>query len=94
MWRGSTTFGFSIDAMARRRLPRIAICAAAMGAMLFLAEFSAAPVTATAGFMAQITILGGLVGSGVFVVRPVAGPFRVLNWGEAISNLRDGRLRD
>jgi putative peptidoglycan lipid II flippase len=33
-WRGSTTFGFSIDATARRRLPRIAICAAAMGAML------------------------------------------------------------
>jgi putative peptidoglycan lipid II flippase len=94
MWRGSTTFGFSIDAMARRRLPRIAICAAAMGAMLFLAESFVAPVTATAGFMAQITILGGLVAAGVSFYGLLLDLSGVLNWGEAISNLRDGRLRD
>lgn len=93
-WRGSTTFGFSIDAMARRRLPRIAICAAAMGAMLFLAESFVAPVTATAGFMAQITILGGLVAAGVSFYGLLLDLSGVLNWGEAISNLRDGRLRD
>lgn len=94
MWRGSTTFGFSIDATARRRLPRIAICAAAMGAMLFLAESFVAPVTATAGFMAQITILGGLVAAGVSFYGLLLDLSGVLNWGEAISNLRDGRLRD
>ena len=93
-WRGSTTFGFSIDATARRRLPRIAICAAAMGAMLFLAESFVAPVTATAGFMAQITILGGLVAAGVSFYGLLLDLSGVLNWGEAISNLRDGRLRD
>ncbi|MBN9597744.1 MAG: murein biosynthesis integral membrane protein MurJ [Afipia sp.] len=93
-WRGSATFGFSIDATARRRLPRIAICAAAMGAMLFLAESFVAPVTATAGFMAQITILGGLVAAGVSFYGLLLDLSGVLNWGEAISNLRDGRLRD
>ncbi|EKS33195.1 murein biosynthesis integral membrane protein MurJ [Afipia clevelandensis] len=93
-WRGSTTFGFSIDTTARRRLPRIALCAAIMGAMLFLAESFVAPVAATAGFAAQITILGGLVAAGVSFYGLLLDLFGVLNWGEAISNLRDGRLRD
>ena len=66
----------------------------AMGAMLFLAESFVAPVTATAGFMAQITILGGLVAAGVSFYGLLLDLSGVLNWGEAISNLRDGRLRD
>src|SRR5437764_3388873 len=35
--RGAETFGFSIDAEARRRLPRIALSALAMGTLLWLA---------------------------------------------------------
>ena len=38
--RGAATFGFSIDAEARRRLPRIALAALAMGALLWLATRS------------------------------------------------------
>ena len=93
-WRGATTFGFSIDAIAQRRLPRIAICAAVMGAMLFLAESFVAPVMEAAGFAARITILGGLVAAGVSFYGLLLDLLRVVNWGEAISNLRDGRLRE
>jgi putative peptidoglycan lipid II flippase len=93
-WRGAATFGFSVDATARRRLPRIAACAAAMGAMLFLAESFVAPVTATAGFAAQITILGGLVAAGVSFYGLLLDLLSVVSWGEAISNLRDGGLRE
>ena len=93
-WRGAMTFGFSIDPVAWRRLPRIALCAAAMGAMLFLAESFVASVAATAGFAAGITILGGLVAAGVSFYGLLLDLSGVINWGEAISNLRDGRLRD
>ena len=92
-WRGAATFGFSIDATARRRLPRIAMCAGTMGAMLFLAESFVSPVTATAGFAAQITILGGLVAAGISFYGLLLDLFGVVSWGEAISNLRDGGLR-
>jgi putative peptidoglycan lipid II flippase len=93
-WRGSATFGFAIDATAQKRLPRIAVCAAAMGAMLFLAESFVSPVTATAGFAAQITILGGLVAAGISFYGLLLDLFGVVSWGEAIGNLRDGGLRE
>ena len=93
-WRGATSFGFSIDAIARRRLPRIAMCAAVMGAMLFLAESFVSPVMAGAGFAANITILGGLVAAGVSFYGLLLDLSGVVSWGEAIGNLRDGRLRD
>lgn len=93
-WRGARTFGFSIDAVSWRRLPRIALCAAAMGAMLILAESFVSSVAATAGFAAGITILGGLVAAGVSFYGLLLDLSGVVNWGEAISNLRDGRLRD
>jgi len=37
LWRGATTFGFSLDEAARRRLPRVVAAALAMGALLWLA---------------------------------------------------------
>ena len=40
--RGAETFGFSIDTEAKRRLPRIALAALAMGALLWLATRSLA----------------------------------------------------
>lgn len=92
--RGAMTFGFSIDAVAWRRLPRIAICAAAMGIMLLLAESFVAAVAANAGFAANLTILGGLVAAGVSFYGLLLDLFGVVSWGEAISNLRDGRLRE
>ena len=41
--RGAATFGFSIDAAARRRLPRIVVAALAMGGLLWLAARAACP---------------------------------------------------
>ena len=93
-WRGAATFGFAIDAAARKRLPRIAICAAVMGTMLFIAEAFVAPVTASAGFAANLTILGGLVAAGISFYGLLLDLSGVVNWGEAIGNLRDGRLRE
>jgi putative peptidoglycan lipid II flippase len=87
--RAVATFGFSIDAEAERRLPRIAICATVMGAMLFLAESFVAPVAAQAGFAAQLTILGGLVAAGVSFYGLLLDLLDVVSWGEAIGRLRN-----
>ena len=45
--QGAETFGFSIDAAARRRLPRIVAAALAMGALLWLAARSLRPALAS-----------------------------------------------
>ena len=42
--RGAATFGFSIDAEARRRLPRIVLAALVMGGLLWLAAQFALPL--------------------------------------------------
>ncbi|MBI3701271.1 MAG: murein biosynthesis integral membrane protein MurJ [Afipia sp.] len=93
-WRAVTTFGFSIDATAERRLPRIAISAALMGTMLVTSQYFVAPVVANAGFMAQITILGGLVAAGISFYGLLLDLLGVVNWGEALIALRVGDLRD
>lgn len=93
-WRGATTFGFSIDADARKRLPRIALCAAVMGVMLYLANSFVAPVTANAGFAARLTILGGLVAAGISLYGLLLDLLRIVSWGEAIGGLRDRDLRE
>jgi putative peptidoglycan lipid II flippase len=89
IWRGASTFGFSIDAKAQRRLPRIAICAAAMGVMLWQAESSVTPVMGNADFFTQLTILGGLVAAGLALYGLLLDLFGIVSWGEAISGLRD-----
>ncbi len=88
IWRGAGTFGFSFDTTARRRLPRVALCAAIMGTMLYLAEFFVAPVTAPAGFAAQITILGGLIAAGISFYGLLLDLYGVVSWGKAIGSLR------
>lgn len=88
-WRGATTFGFSFDTTARKRLPRIAICAAIMAAMLFSSEMFVAPVMMNAGFIAQLTILGGLVAAGVSLYGLLLDLVGVVSWGEALIDLRD-----
>ncbi|MCX7307902.1 MAG: murein biosynthesis integral membrane protein MurJ [Afipia sp.] len=93
-WRGVTTIGFSIDETALRRLPRIAICAATMGVMLLTSQYFVSPVVANAGFMAQLTILGGLVAAGISFYGLLLDLLGVVNWGEALIALRVGDLRD
>jgi putative peptidoglycan lipid II flippase len=88
-WQGAQTFGFSIDNTARRRLPRIALCAAIMGAMLYSSQYFVAPVMETATFFARLTILGGLVAAGISFYGLLLDLFNVVSWGEAFDDLRD-----
>src|ERR1700730_14574365 len=57
--RGAATFGFSVDAAARRRLPRIAMAALTMGGLLWLmATYAPAPSAVGAHTIAQAGFLG------------------------------------
>jgi putative peptidoglycan lipid II flippase len=59
--RGAATFGFSIDAAARRRLPRIVAAALAMGGGLWFAATFVLPLAASAHGVAQAAVLGILI---------------------------------
>lgn len=88
LWRGARAFGLSLDAQARRRLPRIVVAALTMGAVLWLAEHFVAPVTAMAHFTAQATILGGLVAVGLACYALLLELLGIVSWAEAIGDLR------
>lgn len=89
--KGVGTFGFSTDAAARRRLPRIVVAALAMGALLWLI---APLVLATADAPAPIHLLlvatliaGGIAAYGLFLTL-----LGVIRWNEAISAFRHGGI--
>jgi putative peptidoglycan lipid II flippase len=89
--RGAATFGFSIDAAARRRLPRIAGAALAMGALLWLAiSFIPAP---TLG-LAQAAILAVSIAGGIAAYSLCLGLFGVTGWRETVNAIRPTRRGD
>jgi putative peptidoglycan lipid II flippase len=96
--RGATTFGFSIDAVARRRLPRIVAAAAAMGGLLYLAApFVLAPSDSAHGGLAQAIVVLGLISGGMAVYVLLLALFGVIGWTEAIGAIwptSQPRLRD
>ena len=89
--RGLATFGFSIDPMARQRIPRIVAAALAMGGLLWL---SAPFVLASSGnesgplhlFLVAVLIAGGIAVYGLFLAL-----FGALRWVDAIHALRQSR---
>ncbi|WP_050425377.1 murein biosynthesis integral membrane protein MurJ [Bradyrhizobium tropiciagri] len=87
--RGASTFGFSIDAEARRRLPRILGAALAMGALLWLAE-GALPAAGDHGLVRAAALLvliaAGIAGYGLFLQL-----FGVTGWREAVNAVRQRR---
>jgi putative peptidoglycan lipid II flippase len=89
--RGAATFGFSIDAAARRRLPRIALAALAMGGLLWL---TAALLWPQAGGLAQAAILGVLIIAGVAIYGLLLNLFGVVSWADAAGALRSSPARD
>jgi putative peptidoglycan lipid II flippase len=95
--RGAASFGFSIDAAARRRLPRIAVAAFSMGALLWLAQrWVPAPDTDAHG-LAQAALLAMLIAGAVAIYGLLLGLFGVTDWRQALSALRQtgpGDLRD
>ncbi|MGN6284955.1 MAG: murein biosynthesis integral membrane protein MurJ [Afipia sp.] len=85
---GASTFGFSFDAVARRRLPRIVISAVAMGAALAAANSFVAPVTAQADLIARLIILGGMIAGGISFYALLLELLGVVSWTKAIGDLR------
>jgi putative peptidoglycan lipid II flippase len=89
--RGAATFGFSIDADARRRLPRIVAAALAMGALLWLAiTFVPAPMHG----LAQAAVLALSIAGGMAVYGFCLGLFGVTGWRETVNAIRPARPGD
>ena len=92
--RGAVTFGFSIDAAARRRLPRIAASALAMGGALWLTtRFVPALATAPHG-LAQAVLLGLMIAGGIAIYGLLLALLGVVNWRQAIRAAGQKPVRD
>ncbi len=92
--RGAATFGFSIDAAARRRLPRIVASALAMGGALWLtARFVPALATGTHG-LAQAVLLGLVMAGGIAIYGLLLARLGVVNWRQAILMAGQNPVRD
>ena len=89
--RGAATFGFSIDADARRRLPRIVAAALVMGALLWLAiTFVPAPMHG----LAQAAVLAVSIAGGMATYGLCLGLFGVTGWRETVNAIRPAKPGD
>jgi putative peptidoglycan lipid II flippase len=92
--RGGETFGFSIDAAARRRLPGILAAALAMGAALWLAtRFTPAFTQGSQGLLQAIVLLV-LIIAGIATYGLFLRLFGITGWREAVSAVRQNQSRD
>jgi putative peptidoglycan lipid II flippase len=92
---GAATTGFSLDAAARKRLPRIVAAALAMGGLLWLAARQL-PVEGLHG-VAQAVVLLSLIAGGIALYGLLLRLFGVTGWREAVNAFRPnppGGLRD
>jgi putative peptidoglycan lipid II flippase len=92
--RGAATFGFSIDAAARRRLPRIVMAALAMGGVLWFAAAFVWPLAASAHGFAQAAILGSLIAASVAIYGLLLALLGVVNRTDAVNVLKSSPPRD
>jgi putative peptidoglycan lipid II flippase len=95
--RVAASFGFSMDAAVRRRLPRIVVAALAMGGVLWLIATFVLPLTAHAHGLAQAILLLILIGGGMAIYSLLLALFGAIAWGEAlraISQTKPSDLRD
>jgi putative peptidoglycan lipid II flippase len=88
---GTTAFGFSLDAAARKRLPRIVTAALAMGGLLWLATRSL-PIANLHG-LAQAMALLALIAGGIALYGLILGLFGVTGWREAVNAIRSKQPR-
>ena len=87
--RGITTFGFSIDAAARRRLPRIVAAALGMAALLYLAApFVPGASDSVHGGLAQALLVLALISGGMAVYALLLGLCGVIGRAEAVRAIR------
>ena len=88
------TFGFAVDAAARRRLPRIAAAATAMGGLLWLEARFVLPWTAEAHGAAQIAVLGILIAGGIAIYGLLLVVLGVIDGRDAASRIGRKAARD
>ncbi|XIA65846.1 murein biosynthesis integral membrane protein MurJ [Bradyrhizobium sp. TZ2] len=86
--RGAETFGFSIDAGARRRLPRIVMAALAMGALLWCAVRLTPALASGAHGLAQAVALLIVIAAGIATYGLLLRLFGVTGWREAVNAVR------
>jgi putative peptidoglycan lipid II flippase len=91
---GATTFGFSIDTAARRRLPRIVASALAMGGALWLAARFVPALAANGHGLAQAVLLGLLIGGGIALYGLLLDLLGVVSWRQAIRLAGQNPARD
>jgi putative peptidoglycan lipid II flippase len=89
--RGAATFGFSIDAAAKRRLPRIVLSAFAMGALLWLATQSLPPLASDAHGLVQALLWLAVIAAGIAIYGLFLRLFGVTGWHEAVNAVRQTR---
>jgi putative peptidoglycan lipid II flippase len=83
---GLSTFGFSIDAAARRRLPLIVAAALAMGGALWVSAPLAS--TANASALLHFILVAALIAGGMVVYGLFLALLGVISWVDAIKALR------
>lgn len=89
--RGAATFGFSIDTAAKRRLPRIALAALAMGALLwFFARSLPALASGAHGFVQAILLLA-VIAAGIAIYGLFLKLFGVAGWRETVNAIRPSK---
>jgi putative peptidoglycan lipid II flippase len=83
--KGAAEFGFSVDAAARSRLPRIVLAAAAMGALLWL---TTGLVHSEAHGLVRFVVLGLQIGAGIAVYGLMLQIVGAASWREAVNALK------
>jgi len=86
--RGAETFGFSIDAAARRRLPRIAVAALAMGGLLWLMARLLPAAGTDAHGLAQAVLLMVLISAAIAVYGLFLTLSGAIRWNDAVNAVR------
>jgi putative peptidoglycan lipid II flippase len=86
--RGAATFGFSIDAAARRRLPRIVAAAFVMGGLLWLAARLVLALGINRHGLAQALAVAMLISGGAAIYGLLLALLGVIRWDEAVSAIR------
>jgi len=92
--RGAAISGFSIDAAARRRLPRIVVAALAMGGLLWLMGRFVPALTAHTHGVVPAVLLVMLISGGMAIYGLLLALFGVTNWDEAVNAVRQTAAPD
>jgi putative peptidoglycan lipid II flippase len=92
--RGAATLGFSIDAAARRRLPRIVTAALTMGGLLWLMAIFVLPPIAHQHGLAQAILLLISIAGGIAVYGLLLALFGVIAWADAVGAIRQTATSD